>query len=91
MQNYFLFVLQTCIEAKVGCSSAGLAKPVRGVGMRRVASAGVRLESWLASLVHHGTWIAGGTIAVGLALALGSAFAPNPRREPMRHRPACRS
>jgi uncharacterized membrane protein len=29
-----------------------------------------RLEHWLASLLHFGTWIATGTIAVGLALAL---------------------
>jgi hypothetical protein len=30
--------------------------------------------------LHHGTWIASGTIAVGLTLARGSRFAPNPRR-----------
>jgi uncharacterized membrane protein len=31
---------------------------------------GARLEHWLANLLHYGTWIATGTIAVGLVLAL---------------------
>jgi hypothetical protein len=44
--------------------------------MKRVARAGVWLEQWLARLLHYGTWIASGTIAIGLALALGSLFAP---------------
>jgi hypothetical protein len=38
--------------------------------MNHVMRAGSRLELWLASLLHYGTWIATGTIAVGLALAL---------------------
>jgi hypothetical protein len=38
--------------------------------INRVMRAGARLELWLASLLHYGTWIATGTIAVGLALAL---------------------
>ena len=40
--------------------------------MRRVMRAGTRLEHWLASLLHYGTWIATGTIAAGLVLALAA-------------------
>lgn len=35
-----------------------------------VARTAARLEHWLATLLHYGTWIATGTIATGLALAL---------------------
>lgn len=42
--------------------------------MSHVMRAGARLEHWLANLLHYGTWIATGTIAVGLAFAL---FAPH--------------
>ncbi|RKE39708.1 uncharacterized protein DUF1634 [Paraburkholderia sp. BL23I1N1] len=38
--------------------------------MNRVASAGWRLEHWLAKLLHYGTWVATGTIAAGLAISL---------------------
>jgi hypothetical protein len=38
--------------------------------MDHAARPATRLEHWLASLLHYGTWIATGTIAVGLALAL---------------------
>lgn len=38
--------------------------------MSHVTQAGARLEHWLASLLHYGTWIATGIIAIGLALAL---------------------
>ena len=38
--------------------------------MNNVMRPGARLEHWLASLLHYGTWIATGTIAIGLALAL---------------------
>lgn len=41
-----------------------------GSRMDQVKRAGMRLEHWLATLLHYGTWIATGTIAVGLALAL---------------------
>lgn len=40
--------------------------------MEHLRRAGVRLEQWLASLLHYGTWIATATIAVGLALALSA-------------------
>jgi hypothetical protein len=35
---------------------------------RHLERAGARLEHWLASLLHYGTWIATGTIAAGLGL-----------------------
>ncbi len=38
--------------------------------MNRIASAGGRLEHWLAKLLHYGTWVAAGTIAAGLAMGL---------------------
>jgi hypothetical protein len=38
--------------------------------MTHVRQPVARLEHWLASLLHYGTWIATGTIATGLALAL---------------------
>ncbi|MFM0001619.1 DUF1634 domain-containing protein [Paraburkholderia dipogonis] len=40
--------------------------------MSRIARAGARLEHWLAALLHYGTWIATGTIALGLAIALAA-------------------
>lgn len=40
--------------------------------MSRIARAGARLEHWLAALLHYGTWIAAGTIALGLAIALAA-------------------
>ncbi|MFM0172548.1 DUF1634 domain-containing protein [Paraburkholderia sediminicola] len=40
--------------------------------MSRFARAGARLEHWLAALLHYGTWIATGTIALGLAIALAA-------------------
>ncbi|SMG57810.1 DUF1634 domain-containing protein [Paraburkholderia susongensis] len=38
--------------------------------MNRAARVGMRFEHWLANLLHYGTWIASGTIAAGLGLAL---------------------
>ncbi|CAB3788420.1 DUF1634 domain-containing protein [Paraburkholderia fynbosensis] len=39
-------------------------------GSSRLERPGARLEHWLASLLHYGTWIATGTIAAGLAFTL---------------------
>jgi uncharacterized membrane protein len=38
--------------------------------MTRAARAGAWLERWLANLLHYGTWIASGTIAAGLGVAM---------------------
>ncbi|MFM0627270.1 DUF1634 domain-containing protein [Paraburkholderia xenovorans] len=44
--------------------------------MSRIARAGTRLEHWLAALLHYGTWLATGTIALGLAIALAAMRPP---------------
>jgi uncharacterized membrane protein YhaH (DUF805 family) len=46
--------------------------------MSHIARAGARLEHWLAALLHYGTWIATGTIALGLAIALVVMQTPLP-------------
>jgi uncharacterized membrane protein YhaH (DUF805 family) len=44
--------------------------------MSRIARAGARLEHWLAALLHYGTWIATGTTALGLGIALAAMRTP---------------
>ncbi|KFX66648.1 DUF1634 domain-containing protein [Paraburkholderia fungorum] len=38
--------------------------------MSGAASTGRRLEHWLARLLHYGTWVATGIVAIGLAISL---------------------